>query len=48
MGRKGEVTMLNPKNNVVIVTNPDFQPKWEQLGFIVVKNLELFKMAVAS
>lgn len=48
MDSASKVTMLNPKNHVIIVTNLDFQSKWEQLGFIVVNNLLLFKTALAS
>lgn len=28
------VTMYNPKNGVVIVTNSCFRNRWEQLGFV--------------
>lgn len=42
------ITMLNPKNHVIIVTNSQFQPKWEKLGFVIVKNVTLMKLSLAS
>lgn len=41
-----KVTMYNPKNNVIIVTNESFQSHWEKLGFVIVDNIVLFRMAV--
>lgn len=41
------ITMVNPRNNVVIVTNSAYKHKWEQLGFKVVENVSLFKLSVA-
>lgn len=41
------ITMMNPRNNVVIVTNSAYKHKWEQLGFKVVENVSLFKLSVA-
>lgn len=41
------ITMVNPRNNVFIVTNNAYKHKWEQLGFMVVENISLFKLSVA-
>ena len=35
------ITMLNPENKVIIVTNDAYRHKWEQLGFIVANNVIL-------
>lgn len=40
-----KVTMYNPKSGVTVITNDKFQTKWERLGFIVAKNVILFKLA---
>lgn len=42
------ITMLNPQNNVVVVTNDLFKTRWEQLGFVTVNNLTLWKLAVTE
>lgn len=42
------ITMVNPKNHVIIVTNGSFKPKWEQLGFVVANNLTLLKLQLAG
>lgn len=44
--RKNKITMFNPKNNVKIETNKEFQSHWEKLGFIVENKIILFKIAV--
>lgn len=41
------IVMYNPRNDVKIITNIKFQPKWEKLGFSVINNnVVLFKVAV--
>lgn len=40
-----KIVMFNPKNNVKIITNQCFQPKWEKLGFVPLKNVTLLRMA---
>lgn len=44
----GNVTMMNPKNKVVIVTTNSFKPRWEQLGFVEVNNITLLKLELAG